>query len=392
MVMTRPKSIKAFITPNMLRWARNRSAETADSVARKVSVSPTRYESWESGDDLPTMKQAQNLAKKLKVPLGYLYLTEPPNEDIPLPDLRTFRGEPHRPSPDFIDVLYDALRKQEWYRQNAVEQANTPLEFIGQFDMNSSPEEVATSIRNVLQVTDDAIPSDNWEQYLKDLIIRAEDSGILILRSGYVGNSNHRPLNREEFQGFAISDPYAPLIFINQKDFIAAQTFTLAHELAHLWVGESGISSIDYRQTSEQQDNAVERHCDRIAAEVLVPANGFLSNWLRGGKTRDNIDRLARRYRVSSFVILRRALELGEINRSVFETNYDNLISRISAGSRSEGSGGNYYSTAMVRNSRRFTTTVIAAVLEDRVLPTEAAALLNVRVAKLRNFENHVLS
>lgn len=103
---------EAFINSNMLRWARERTLGSIEDAASSLKVKVEKLAAWERGEVRPTFRQAQDLAKKLKVPFGYLYLSEPPDEVLPLPDLRTTSGSsPRKPSPDFLEVLYDALRK-----------------------------------------------------------------------------------------------------------------------------------------------------------------------------------------------------------------------------------------------------------------------------------------
>lgn len=166
---------QAFITPGVLRWARLRDHLTTEDAAKRLSVKPERFEAWERGTERPTFRQAESVAHHLRVPFGYLFLSEPPVETLPLPDLRTIADQP-------------------------VEIPRTEL----------------------------------W----------------------------------------------------------AAQIFTLAHELAHIWVGESGISNPGYRAASGQQSNPVERLCNRAAAEVLLPASEFLAAWHEARQLTANVTSL----------------------------------------------------------------------------------------------------
>lgn len=382
--------VEALITRQMISWAINRSHETPDTIARKLGIKPEKLGAWEKGVMRPSLRQAQELARKLNIPFGYLYLSEPPTEGLPLPDLRTAAdATPRKPSPNFLDVLYDAFRKQEWYREYLQEEDASPLPFVGRFTVEDDPKNVGRDIQDTLAIDDKLRQNcDSWQDFLTEFVRRAEQSRILVLRSGIVGSNTHRLLDVEEFRGFAITDNLAPLIFINETDYKVAQIFTLAHELVHLWIGKSGISNPNYVLRSREQKNTIDRFCDSTAAEVLVPTDDFLVRWSHLDSLDKNLDRLARHYRVSPFVILRRAHELEEIQDEKFQSKYHELLKKPRR--KKEDGGGNYYNLVLSRNSVTLTRSLILATSEGRVLPTEAARLLNVGVTKLNAIENYV--
>ena len=200
----------------MLRWARERLQRLPEQVAEKVPVKLEKLVLWEQGEARPSFRQAQILAKILRIPFGYLFLSEPPRGKPQIPDLRTVRDATHAQlSVNFLDTLNDALRKQDWYREYIQQEQPEPLPFVGRCSIHKPPESVAADISKTLSIDDGFRRSvRSWEEFLRCLIEKAEQTGILVMRSSVVGNNTHRPLSVDEFRGFAISDPFAPLVFI----------------------------------------------------------------------------------------------------------------------------------------------------------------------------------
>lgn len=376
-----PRTTNALITHRVLRWARERHNITEAAVAKRLGTSPDKVRSWETetSGEHPTLRQAQNIAGALNIPLGYLFLSDPPSLTTELPDLRTVSGElVQNPSPEFLDQLYDVLRKQQWYHEYQAAQGAAPLPFIGRFGLGDQPDVIAGNICEVVGINEEMrSQASNWEAFLTALVRKAEAAGVLVFRSGVVAGNTHRPLSPQEFRGFALSDDLAPAIFVNSKDYKVAQTFTLAHELAHLWIGESGVSNPDYAVRSELQVNQIERLCDRVAAEVLVPKDDFLARWSESTSTAQNIQTLARHYRVSRFVVLRRAHEANAIAEAEFFGLYDEFKDDYHPPSSGKG---DFYNLFFARNSTSLSYALLAATAEGRVSRLDAAHLLNVRV------------
>jgi Zn-dependent peptidase ImmA (M78 family) len=230
----------------------------------------------------------------------------------------------------------------------------------------------------------------DYENYLTKLTQNAEKAGMIVMRRAVVGSS-HRALNRKEFQGFAISDPMAPLVFVNGQDYQAAKIFTLLHELAHIWIGRSGISLID--ETLQSPTLHIELLCNEVAAEALVPKAEFESEWNIRQINYDQVDRLARHFLVSALVIIRRARDLRQISTNKFLEFWGEAKERIEAYAISQAKekerrkeaakdkqGGDFYATLEARNSPTFVTALFNDVKQGGTLLNDAARLLSMKV------------
>jgi Zn-dependent peptidase ImmA (M78 family)/transcriptional regulator with XRE-family HTH domain len=375
--------MRVDIKPELLRWARERVGLTLSSQRKKFP----HLAEWEQGEAMPTLKQLEAIAKAFFVPVGYLFLPNPPQEQIPIPDLRTVGGGPlGHPSPDLLDMLYLCQRRQAWYREYARSVGESPYAFAGSVSVGADAEKTAEKMRNALGFDLEARRScPTWTDALRQFIGQVDDVGILVMCSSVVGNNNKRKLDTEEFRGFAIADDYAPLIFINGSDTKAAQMFTLAHELAHIWAGESALSDTG---PESQPSQRVEVWCNRVAAELLVPLK-VLKQELPKTDPISDVQRLARRFKVSTLVILRRIFDAGRISREEFQELYQEESKRLRAIAKS--SGGDFYLTQAARVSKRFARALIANTLEGQTLFRDAFALLGIKKEKtFRDFGHNM--
>lgn len=381
---------KAFINGAVLRWARERAEMPADQLAKKIGQKADRLAKWEAGEDQPTFKQAARLASVTHVPFGYFFLPKPPVEDLPLPDLRTVGGEPARAfDSNTTDLIRDVLFKHGWFVEHLRQQGQEPLPFVGKYRLTDSPIVIASDIRRTLNLADVAAQAANWGEFIRSLIDSAEAAGIWIMRTGIVGSDTHRSLSVRQFRGFAISDPLAPLVFINGKDALAAQVFTFAHELAHVWLGSSGVSNVQIGRKDYGTSRRTEILCNAIAAEVLVPRDEFEKSWSNARSENANYDDLARRFKVSRIVIARRALDLGKISDGSYSAFHKDEEERWEEDRREQAeksSGGNFYSTLPLRNGSRFTSAVVSSAMSGDTLLRDAASLLNIQPATVIKF------
>jgi len=328
----------------------------------------------------PTIKQLEKFANATHTPFGLLFMDEPPVEQVPIPDMRTLRNAGvARPSADMLDTIYICQDRQDWYRGYAVERGVEPLPFVGSVTADDSPAVVADRIRSLLRFgVADRSAFSNWEEALRRVIDRIEDLGVLVMVSGIVGANTHRVLNPEEFRGFALADSVAPLIFVNGADTKAAQIFTMIHELAHIWLGESALSAADM---TARQGQDVELWCNRVAAEVLVPL-AVLRGDYAGEPSPAELDRLAARYRVSTLVVLKQLFTARLVTWESFEKRYGEEVERVKtilASRRRENQGGNYYYTQPLRLSRKFARAVIANTFEGATAYRDAYRLLGTK-------------
>jgi len=357
----------------LLIWARQRSGLDFAALSERFP----KLEAWEGGDATPTLKQLEKFAQATHTPVGFFFLPEPPTEDVPIPDFRTIADEPiGRPSPDLLDTVYQCQQRQEWFREYARGNRLDPVTLIGSATLNALPTEVATSMREVLDFDVDQ-RGPTWSDAFRRLVERAEDSGVLVMVNGVVGSNTHRKLNPKEFRGFALVDPLAPVVFVNGADTRAAQVFTLAHELAHLWLGQTGLDDIDL---GPHVAGEVERWCNGVAAEFLVPLEQIRTRYLPENDLTEELDRLARDFKVSTLVVLRRVHEAGYLSWDQFRDAYHNELARlVPLLEEARGQGGNFYYTQPSRVSKLFARSVIASALEGQTLFTDAFQMLGFR-------------
>jgi Zn-dependent peptidase ImmA (M78 family) len=364
--------MRVEIKPELLRWARERSGLGRLALAHRFP----QLDAWERRELSPTLKQLEGFAKATHTPVGYLFLQEPPVERVPIPDFRTVGNELiGHPSPDLLDTVYICQQRQEWYRDFARSDGEEALPFVGSVNLTDGVEAAAATIRGALGFdVEERRQMPTWTDALRRFIEQADALGVLVMVNGVVGSNNRRKLDPQEFRGFALADKLAPLVFINGADAKAAQMFTLAHELAHIWLGLSAVSDT---QASQVPEHGVERWCNRVAAELLVPLTVVRAEYEPRNPLREEINRLARRFKVSTLVVLRRMHDTGGLTRGQFWRAYREELERLRA--MPAGSGGDFYLTLGARAGKRFARALIVSTLEGRSSFTEAFRLLGFR-------------
>ena len=363
--------MRVDVRPEMYGWALERAGLDRETVAERFPA----LGDWEGGDRRPTLKQLEAFAARTYTPIGYFLLPEPPDEQVPIPDFRTIGDRPiGRPSANLLDTIYQCQQRQDWYREHALRNGIDSVGVVGSLTTASAS---ATAARTMTAALDFSVRSrrGSWSDTLARLRDRAETLGVLVMISGIVGSNTRRRLDPREFRGFALVDDRAPVVFVNGADTKAAQIFTLAHELAHIWLGESALSDAD-PVGSPARD--VERWCNQVAAELLVPLERLRSEFNPHTGLTQELDRLARLFRCSTLVVLHRLHEAGYLDRQDFRTAYDSELERVM---EFVGDGGNYYYTQPVRVSKLFARSVIASTLEGHTLYTDAFRMLGSRKA-----------
>ncbi len=372
--------IRAPVNPDLLRWARERAGVAQEELAAKFKKLPE----WESGDTQPALKQLEAFARAVHVPFGYLFLREPPDERLPIADFRTVADTATtRASPDLIDTIYAMQRRQAWLREHLVENEAEPLVFSASARLADDPVAVGREMRRTLGLDEGwAAGVRSWQDAVNELRRAIERLGVMAVINGIVGNNTHRRLSVAEFRGFALTDRYAPLIFVNGADAKSAQMFTLAHELAHIWLGEGGLSGFENLLPGGTE---VEDWCNRAAAEFLVPSRELRERWIQVRREQHPFEALGRSFKVSPVVAARRAMDLKLIERSAFFKFYGRYIDREHRGGATP-SGGNFYNTQNARVGKLFAAHVMGAAMGGEIGFREAYELTGLRGGTFQDY------
>lgn len=364
-------TVRVTIEPAVLDWAIERTGLSLDDLVKDFP----RIREWVENTSQPTLNQAQDLAKKAKIPFGRLLLQTPSEPRISVPDFRTVRNLSLETfSPNLEDTLAASESRLDWYADFAEEEGVDGPSFLGCADTNKNPEAIADRTREVLGLAADTFLQ--GPDKVKTLCATLETSGILVSRNSIVESSTTRPLSIDEFRGFTlIQTPYA-LIFINTRDSKTAQLFSLSHELGHVVLGQPGISD-----HGESRD--IERWCNRFASSFLAPAPLVLSTVLPSDSPVDSVKTLSRKSGMSQEAALWRLVHLNVIDRSEASTLLPLVASQpIQATEPSSSKGGPArHRVVKARVGSRFFDAVTYAAVARKIPQKEAAQLLGAATA-----------
>lgn len=366
------------IKPDMFTWAIARAGYDIQDFAVKFP----KIQDWLDEKKKPTIKQLEAFSKKVYLPFGYLLLSEPPKEKLPIPFFRTVGNGTNSVSINVFDTITLMQRRQDWLREYLRDSDFKPLSFVGKHKDIQNFQLIVDDIRMTLNLQNEwASGFKTWEEALSYLTLKIEEVGINVVFNGIVENNTSRPIKVDECRGFVLVDKFAPFMFINNSDGKAAQLFTIVHELAHIWTGHS--AGFDFRQL-QPANNPVELLCDKVAAEFLVPASSLKNFW----RLRPNITAAARHFKVSEIVIARRALDLGYFSKKQFFAFYDEYSNREIKRRENQSDGGNFYATARKRLGLNFAAHVNQAVKSGALLYRDAYRLTSLKGDTFQTFFN----
>lgn len=364
-----------------------------ETACKKVGVTVERLHDWELGNEYPTMRQAEELAKAYRRPFAVFFLPQPPRDFMVLQDFRAKTAEPLGTGAVFI--IREIQQKQAWLRELR-EQEGEPLPFVGRFKLGHDPARVAADILATLEVDPARYERPNK---LLEWINKAEAKGICVSRTSFI--HSHLKLDSEEFQGFVIADEYAPFVFINSDDWDAPQLFTLVHEIAHIWIAASGIMDVPNPGLHlKHKFDEVELYCNEVAANALMPNPLMLAVARTALASFAAAFQAARQLGISSFAFLVRAFKMGLISEEAYRRYKKQADAEFRAYEQREADkkaqqklsgksgGADYYTLQLNKNGRLFTQIVMDAYYGGDIAPTQASSLLNTQVNKFSAYDS----
>ena len=271
------------INPAILVWARETAGLELEEAANRLDFikstdeqrAAQRLRAFESGKQKPTRNQLLTFASLYRRPLLTFYMKKPPVKGYRGEDFRQAGGRVSRRENSLLDTLLRNVRARQEMVKSLLEDEEEVrnLQFVGSASIDQGAANVAASITTALQFDyqNQRLRRGDADALFKTLRARAEAAGVFVLLIGDLG-SHHTALSVEVFRGFAISDRIAPFVVINDQDARAARSFTLVHELAHLWIDKSGVSGAPSPDTPQSSHDEIERFCNDVAGEFLLPA------------------------------------------------------------------------------------------------------------------------
>ena len=387
------------INPEILVWARETASLTPEEAVKKLGITDARgvaavdrLRALETGEDVPTRPMLVKMAKHYRRPLVTFYMPAPPRKGDRGRDFRTLPEEHSEASEALLDALIrDVRARQSMVRALLEDEEETkPLSYVASMRMSDGVAAVVASIRKTLRDSPHSVRSTNQETFAV-LRASAEAAGVFVLLIGNLG-SHHTAIDVETFRGFALADEIAPFVVINDQDAHAAWSFTLLHELTHIWLGETGVSGAF-------AEAAIEQFCNRVASEFLLPWEELAD--LQVNDTTDfetaqaRITDFAEARLLSSSMVAYRLYQTGRIEReawsrlsSFFRQKWLQARAERRERAREMEGGPSYYVVRRHRVGTALIELVRRTMAEGVLTPSKAGKILGVKPANVQTLLN----
>jgi Zn-dependent peptidase ImmA (M78 family)/DNA-binding XRE family transcriptional regulator len=387
------KSIEAIVEKRVLIWARESMGLSIQEVAKKLKTSEDTLNKCESGQKKPTLVQIEKLAKIYKRPLGVFFLPEPPKEQ-PLPkDFRTIPKEWRKPfSPKTLLAIRRARRLQSLALELTKNLNLKSISEIGRVNLSGDPEVIASKIRIKLNIRiktqlfkwkDETEALNEWTKAIEKL-------GVLVFQMSM-------PI--EETRGFSLTEDGFSVIVINAQDTIRARIFSLIHEFGHILLNDSGICNMEEMDESSGTAKLIEKFCNHFAGAVLVPKDILLDHKLIKSIRYSNewpdefMKILAREFKVSQEVILRRLVILGRATRGFYKTKREEWEMKIKEKKEIKRGGRSNPPKKCIReNGIPFISLVLESHKKENITYSDVADYLAIRLKHLPKIEQFIRS
>lgn len=374
-----------MLNSEVMKWARETAGLSLEDAAQCLGISKVeRLVALESGDEVPSRPVLLKMVKQYRRSLLTFYLAAPPQKGDRGEDFRTVTADRSIAGDAILDALIRDLRaRQSLVHSTLEEEEIEPLEFIGSTNMADGIGPTLKALQHALQVDlSDYRAQKKTEEAFSLLRARAESAGIFVLLIGNLG-SYHSAIPVETFRGFAIADPIAPFIVINDQDAKVAWSFTLLHEMAHLCLGTTGISGAP-------SEVAIEQFCNDVAGEFLLPKVELSKIQINVGESIEEsiaaISEFAKARNLSRSMVAYKLFRLGFIPRKIWQAldiKLQELWLQEKAKNKAKNisgeSGPNYYIVRRHRLGKAILDFASRTVSSGALSPVKAAKVLGVK-------------
>ncbi len=373
-----PKSVKALITPEVLKWARERRIRLEiDYAAKRLKIEPEDLDAWENGTEQPTFAQLKKIAKLYKTHISIFYLPKPPTDFQPLTDYRVL---PEQIAMDEEQIyrlnanIVEAFERRETLIELYKLLEESPPEVTLEVDRQKRPRQVAKKIVEFLEFNRTQLqqaknPYDAlrfWKQTI-------EAKGILVCQTSV---NTHLSVELETVRGFCIAQRPFPVIVVNPKDSPYERIFTLIHELVHIALGESVIQNTNFEEVNPSNLDPIEVFCNGVAAEVLVPEDELLG-LINLEMLQEDLPQISKHFHVSPEVIMRRLLTLRKISRRNYQMYRSRQLAKYKDAPAGTGGAAPYHNRLLNTSGEHFARIAFTAYYEQKITRAELASVLS---------------